>query len=90
MWLAGSLDAPCLVLNGGRPNDYFAIVPASLKPESSVRNVRAHREKVVHVERTGFAVSVRIVNNDSRSKISRFKRNMPACESVLSDLKTEN
>ena len=47
---------------------------------------------VIHIERTGFVVLVRIVTNDSRSKISRFKRNiyMPAYESVLSDLKTES
>ena len=43
---------------------------------------------VIHIERTGFAVLVRIVNNDSRSKISRFNRNMPAYESVLSGFKT--
>ena len=42
---------------------------------------------VIDIERTGFVVLARIVTNDSRSKISRFKRNMPAYGSVLSDLK---
>ena len=44
---------------------------------------------VIHIERTGFVVLVRIVTNDSRSKISRFSRNMPAYKSVLSGFKTE-
>ena len=44
---------------------------------------------IINIERTGFAVLARIVNNDSRSKISRFKRNMPVYESVLSGFKTE-
>ena len=39
---------------------------------------------VIHIERTGFLVLGRIVVNDSRFKISRFKRNMPAYKSVLS------
>ena len=43
---------------------------------------------VIYIERTGFVVLVRIVTNDSRSKISWFKRNMPAYESVLGDFKT--
>ena len=43
---------------------------------------------VILIERTGFVVLVCIVTNDSSSKISRFKRNMPAYESVLSDFKT--
>ena len=42
----------------------------------------------IHIERTGFVVLVRIITNDSSSKISRFKKNMPAYESVLNDLKT--
>ena len=63
------------------------IVPAAYPEQKSVRNVRAHREMVIHIERTGFVVLVCIVTNDSRSKISRFKRNMPAYESVLSGLK---
>ena len=61
-------------------------VPAAYPEQKCVRNVRAHREMVIHIERTGFVVLVRIVTNDSRSKISRFKRNMPAYESVLSGL----
>ena len=56
--------------------------------QKNVRNVRAHREMVINIERTGFVVLARIVTNDFRSKISRFKRNMPAYESVLSDFKT--
>ena len=55
--------------------------------QKSVRNVRTHREMVIHIERTGFLVLGRIVTDDSRSKISRFSRNMPAYESVLSGLK---
>ena len=47
-------------------------------------------EMVINIERTGFVVLARIVTNGSRSKISRFKRNMPAYESVLSDLKTQS
>ena len=35
----------------------------------------------------GFVVLVRIVTNDSRSRVSRFSRNTPAYESVLSGLK---
>ena len=34
----------------------------------SVRNVRAHREMVINIERTGFVVLVHIITNDSRSK----------------------
>ena len=64
------------------------IVPAAYPEQKGVRNVRAHRAMPIHIERTGFDVSVRIVTNDLRSKISRFKRNMPAYESVLSGLKT--
>ena len=44
---------------------------------------------VIHIERTGFDVLVRIVTNDSRCKISWFKRNMSAYESVLSGLKNK-
>ena len=43
----------------------------------------------IHIVRTGFFVLGRIVNNDSRSKISRFNRNMPAYKSMLSGFKTE-
>ena len=68
--------------------DVSGIVPAAYPEQKSVRNVRAHREMVILIERTGFDVLVCIVTNNSRSKISRFKRNMPAYESVLSGLKT--
>ena len=59
-------------------------MPAAYPEQKSVRNVRAHREMVIHIERTGFVALVCIGMNDSRSKISRFNRNMPAYESVLS------
>ena len=64
-------------------------MPTAYPDQKSVRNVRAHREMVINVERTGFDVLARIVDNNSRSKISRFKRNMPVYESVLSGFKTE-
>ena len=65
-------------------------VPAAYPDQKSVRNVRAHREMVINIVRTGFVVLACIVTNGSRSIISRFKRNMPAYESVLSDLKTQS
>ena len=65
------------------------IVPAAYPEQESVRNVRAHREMVIHIERHGFIVLGRIVTDDSRSKISRFSRNMPAYESMLSGFKTK-
>ena len=38
---------------------------------------------VIRIELTGVSVLGHIVMNDSRSKISRFSRNMPAYKSVL-------
>ena len=63
-------------------NDYVRqivmhTVPVGYKPQSSVRNVRAHREIYVHNERTWFSVLGHIVMNDSRFI------NMPAYKSVL-------
>ena len=63
-------------------------VPTAYPDHKSVGNMRAHRKMVINIERIGFIVLACIVTNDSRSKMSRFKRNMPAYESVLSDLKT--
>ena len=63
-------------------------LPAAYPDQKSVRNVRAHCEMVINIGHTEFVVLARVVTNDSRSKISRFKKNMPAYESVLSDLKT--
>ena len=63
-------------------------MPAAYPYQKSVRNVRTHREMVTIIERTGFVVLARIVTNDLISEIARFKRNMPAYESVLSELKT--
>ena len=65
-------------------------VPVAYPDKKSVRNVRAHHEMVINTERTGFVVLARVVTNGSRSKISRFKRNMLAYESVLSDFKTQS
>ena len=71
-----------------RPTQIFAwylfTVPAAYPDQKSVRNVRAHREMVIHIERTRFLVFGRLVTDDSRPKISRISRNMPAYESVLS------
>ena len=67
-------------------------VPAAYPEQKSVRNVRAHREMAIHIERTGFLDLGRIVMDESGSKVSRFKRNMPAyesLESVLSAFETE-
>ena len=48
---------------------YLTLCQRPILSKKSVRNVRAHREMVIHNERTGFAVLVRIVTNVSRSKI---------------------
>ena len=64
-------------------------VPAAYPEQKSVRNVRAHREIVIHIECTQFLVLGRIVTDVSTSKMSRFSRNMPAYKSVLSGFKTK-
>ena len=62
-------------------------MPTAYPDQKNDRNVRAHREMVINIERTGVVVLARIVADGSRSKISRFERNMSAYESGLSDLK---
>ena len=56
----------------------YATVPAAYPEQKSVRNIRAHREMFIHIERIVSFVLGRIVMHDSRSEISRFDRNMPA------------
>ena len=51
-------------------------VPAAYPEQKSVRNVRAHREMVIHIERIGFFALGRTVMNDAGSGISRFSRNI--------------
>ena len=46
----------------------FSVVPAAYPEQKSIRNVRAHREMVIHIEHLGFCSSGHNVMNDVGSE----------------------
>ena len=62
-------------------------VPAAYLEQKHVRTVSHHSEMAINIEHLGFVVLGSISNNDVKFRKSRFKRNMPAYESVLSGFK---
>ena len=62
-------------------------VPAAYLERKHVRTASHHPEMAINIEHLGFVVLGSISNNDVKFRKSRFKRNMPAYESVLSGFK---